>query len=197
MIYVKCRWTIVEILIRHFYQAETSFQFCKNYSNYTVVNKIDRNFFYFGILRVLFLFSFYSVDLVQCGPVLMSNLWFYIWQMLHHSFYIVNIVFLYSAYSVCANIAVYFLAGMFGVCLLPFNIRLLNTPRPFSISTTPSGQVSMLRARKALTPLKHAHTMSTGLYISLLLLRLCFTPHLYCFLFCWHLTRCFHQPLSG
>lgn len=124
-----------------------------------------------------------------------TYLCFYIWQMLHHSFYIVNIVFLYSAYSVCANIAVYFLAGMFGLCLLPFYISLLNTPRAFSIST--SSQVSMLRDRKALTPLKHAHTMSTGLYISLLLLRLCFTPHFYCFLFCWHLTPCFHQPLSG
>ncbi len=110
---------------------------------------------------------------------------FYVWQILY---------FLYSEYSVCANIAVLLGWDVWSL-LLPY-ISLLNT-KSFSINTTPSGQVSMLRDRKALTPIKHAHTMSTGLYISLLLLRLCITPHFYCLLFCWHLTRCFHQPLSG
>ncbi len=139
----------MEILIRYFMKQRHNFSFCKNYSNYTVVIKIFRFSFFWHFTSLFFIF-FDSVDLV--------SVWFstYVKSVFFthgrfYTFYIVN--------SVCANIAVLLGWDVWSLFLLPY-ISLL-TPRAFSINTTPSGQVSMLRDRKALTPIKHAHTMST------------------------------------
>lgn len=134
-------------------EAETSFQCAICYSVY-----FCKNHAYCCGFQTIFRFfkSFYSVDSVKCDSVLNhSNLCFwtknYIW--------IEYVVFLW------ANIAL-LLGWMFGyVFFLLFCY----------ISDVTQRALSIIRDRKALTPIKHAHTMKTGLYISLLLLRLYFT----------------------